>query len=165
MLTNVDLTKIYTTQEFNLGEVYRVGDGQKEYRFVYYDAGDGSVTAAAGRLAYLCVSGTTTVPAWSVTMDHDSATTVATTYSNGIGIFMAALTDGTYGWIQTKGFSDNALLTDGSVAAGGALVAADADGTITSQAVTAVAARTFGQALADDSSTSLAAANAVLNFI
>lgn len=156
MYTNVDITRIDTTPQFPLGAKYT--SGSNAYRYVYYHAGDGSVTATAGGAAYYIVSGSTTVPSWSVTMDYDSATAVVASVNRVVGFFCSALTNGTYGWIQTAGISDNAVTTDGNVDAGETIVAYAGNGVVTGIAAGSnLTGRPLGVALAADVSTTLAA--------
>jgi len=161
MYTNPDLTKIYTTADFPLGAKYSAND--KAYRFVKYNDGSHTVTGVAGYLAYMCYSGTTTVPNWTVTCDYTSATDVISNYNCGVGFLCAALTDGTYGWIQTAGYNEVAGLTTGNVAAGETIVASGANGTIDGIAAGANhTGRTLGFALADDATTSQAVGTMVI---
>ena len=160
MYTNVDLTRKDTTAQFPLGAKY--SNGGKAYRYVKYSVGSNNVASVAGYLAYMCYSGTTTVPDWTVSCDYNSSTTIVTTYNWGVGFMMAVLTDGTFGWIQTAGYGDNALLTTGNVAAGETLIASAANGTVDGVAAGALADRALGFALADDSSTAQAAGSYVI---
>jgi hypothetical protein len=106
MFVGAQLTQTYTTADLtgaNSGKVPAVGeryvdyDG-KEYRFVQYNGGAGSVAAAAGNFCYYYApsgasAGATTV----VTSDLSDSANV------GAGVLQAVITSGDYGWIQTKG--------------------------------------------------------------
>lgn len=100
------LTAVYTSADLEgaeagkapgVGDRYVDNDG-KEYRFVQYDTGAGSVAAVAGNFAYYYApsgasAGATTV----VTSDLSDSANV------GAGVLMAAPGDGEYCWVQTRG--------------------------------------------------------------
>lgn len=114
---NVELKRIYNDPEFPLGAIHE--EGGDAFQFVKYHSGDGPVDATPGYLAYLCgPSGTEQPPAYTVTGDHDATTKVDTLYSLATGIFMSALTNGKYGWIQKRGLNRIAMLSDGSIGYG-----------------------------------------------
>lgn len=76
------------------------------------------------------------------------------------GLVVTAIADGACGWIQTYGPSQAAIVTDGSVAAGEAIIAhATTDGGADSSTGTSANApdNTFGQALDADTGSALAA--------
>lgn len=112
------LTATYTASDLTgaeSGKVPGVGDryvdnAGKEYRFVQYDTGAGSVAAVAGNFAYYYApsgasAGATTV----VTSDLSDSANV------GAGVLMAAPGDGEYCWIQTRGAATlNTALTAGA---------------------------------------------------
>ena len=160
MYTNVDLTRKDTTAQFPLGCKYSANS--KTYRYVKYSVGSNNVASVAGYLAYMCYSGTTTVPNWTVSCDYNSSTTIITSRNSGVGFMMAVLTDGTFGWIQTAGYGDNALLTTGNVEAGETLIASAANGTVDGVAAGTLNDRALGFALAADSSTAQAAGSYVI---
>ena len=158
---NADLTKIYDSADYPLGAKC-IADGN-EYRFVAYNDGDGDVAGVAGQLVYYAYSGTTTVGAFTVTMDYDTATVIKTYIQAAAGFLQAALTNGKYGWIQTKGINKIAMLTNNNVAAGEAIIPAAADGTVDGVAAAAVTTREIGFAMADDSGTAQAVGTAYIN--
>lgn len=100
------LTQVYTSAMLTgseagtapgVGDRYEDYDG-KEYKFVQYDTGAGSVAAVAGNFCYYYApsgasAGATTV----VTSDLSDSAGV------GAGVLMSAPTDGDYCWIQTRG--------------------------------------------------------------
>lgn len=126
-----NLTKTYTADELATsgvghapGDRYVSHDG-KEYRFVKYNKGAGSVAAVANNVAYYYApSGASAGATSEVTSDvSDSAAVTA-------GKLMAVIADGSYGWVQTKGEATlNTALTAG--ADGNALTAVGTtDGTL-----------------------------------
>ena len=71
-------------------------------------------------------------PFWEVTMDYSSST-IAAIANRQMGFLQAALTNGTYGWMQTKGPNMESMLTDGSVTQGQLLMKhATTDGAVDS---------------------------------
>lgn len=139
------VTDVYTYQAFPLG-LYREEDG-KGYRFVKFDNGQGNVAAIAGNLAFRFTStDADTDDYWTVTMDLTDASR-----NEVAGVFAAVIADGGYGWLQVKG--PCVVNTDGGddIAAGDAIIAANADGTVDSVAAgTAPTHQTVGFALAAD---------------
>lgn len=109
-----------------VGDRYVAHDG-KEYKFVQYEAGSGSVAAVAGNVAY-----------YYGTTGASSATVVTSDLSDSVnvtaGMLMAAPADGEYCWVQTRGYATlNTALTAGSD--GNALTAVGAtDGTLDASA-------------------------------
>lgn len=156
-IDNADLDRIYTEPKFDLG-AETVIDG-RTYKFVKYNDGDGNVAGTAGGLVYLVGTATTSVEAWETTMDYDSATVVSILQAVA-GVLQAALTNGTYGFVQTKGYGRKDVTTDGNVTAGVRLMAGAANGTVVLHDAGAKA--DIGVALEADSSTTLAAGKYVL---
>lgn len=157
---NVDVTRIDSEAKFPLGAKYTPVDGNEEYRYVKYNQGSNSVTATAGYLAYFVGAGTSTPEFGEVTCDYNSATTYVTLTSLPAGFFQSALTDGDYGWVQTKGRNKVAMLTDGNVAQGNEIVAdASANGRVKPAGGVVVVAF----ALAADASTAQAIGTAICN--
>lgn len=115
-LLDVDVTRIDSTPQYNLGQLY--WDGPDRFRYIKYSEGSNEVTATAGHLGYRIVSGTSDCVRWEVTDDKASATTKTVLTSHPMGFFQSALADGEYGWIQDLGFNRFACLTDGTCAAG-----------------------------------------------
>lgn len=92
-LAGVKLDRADTDPMFALGTIYQDYDG-KEYKYLQYDAGAGSVAAVAGNVAYY--QGTTG--------DGTKATSdLSDSCSVGAGVLQAALADGEYGWFQISG--------------------------------------------------------------
>jgi hypothetical protein len=123
-LVSVDLTANDAAPMFTPGTRYTTKDG-KEYRYYKFNNGAGNVAAVAGNFAYfLAVSGASAGEVTEVTMDLSDSAGV------GAGVFQAVLTDGYYGWFQTRGHCTlTTALTAG--ADGNALTAVGAtDGTI-----------------------------------
>lgn len=128
VISNILRTKIYTSQRFELGAEARDAMGRK-FRFIKYNDGDGDVDAVAGRLG---VGLDSAFPAWEVTMDYDSSTVPAQA-NRQMGFFQAAFTNGTFGWMQTKGPNAESMLTDGGVTQGQLLMKhATTDGAVDS---------------------------------
>lgn len=146
---NYDLDRIYTKQTHPLG--CKVEDqAGRVFQYVKYNDGDGDVDAVAGQLG---VGLDSAFPAHELTMDYDSATVPAMAASVG-GFFQAALTHGTFGWVQVHGPNRIAALTDGGVAQGERLMKhATTDGGIDTHDDTA--AKVLGVALEDDTGTAL----------
>lgn len=81
------------------------------------------------------------------------------------GLIITAIADGSVGWIQTYGFNEAAITTDGSVSAGEDLIPhATTDGGVDSYAPgTSFPSYSLGQALDDDTSTTLAVGEVFLD--
>lgn len=162
----MNLTKIYDTEEFPLGAIHDDSKGNV-YEFVKYHQGDGAVTATAGHIGYLASSGTTTVATPTVTEDHDTTTAIDSQYMNAYGAFCSALSNGKFGWIQKKGLSAIAALTNTTVAVAEQIQPADADGTIAGISVNTAAAPCIGYCIltaGDAGGTSIAAGGILWNF-
>ena len=111
--TNVDLDKVYTKREFDLG-ARAIDEQGREYVFVKYESdptADG--TAVVGVAGYLAMGLTSGFNSFVVTCDEAD---VAVVHNWPIGFLQAALTDGTYGWAQYRGKNRVAMLTGGGVA-------------------------------------------------
>ena len=116
-LVNAEITKIYTDADmFNLGQLVEDPMGNT-FEFVLYNAGDGAAIATAGHIA---VGLDSAYPDGEVTCDVNSAT-IAAINRDVRGIVMAALTDGSYGFVQKTGRNRIAMLSDGTVAQGNRL--------------------------------------------
>jgi len=150
-LTNAEVTKIYSDANmFNLGQQVEDAMGNT-FEFVKYNEADGLADAVAGYIAVGLDSG---FPDGEVTADVDS-TGVTAWVQDVRGIFMAALTDEDYGFVQKTGRNRIAMLSDGTVAAGNRLTAH----TTTTGAVkpkVAATAADIGVALEADAATVLA---------
>ena len=142
MTLGLDLTAIDTTAEFKLGTIIEdigVNGPCKTYKYIKYDAATAAVAGVAGEVAYfLAIVGNTSV----VSSDLSDCNGI------GAGVLQAALTDGTYGWVQVCGPATLSIaLTAG--ADGNALTAIGAgDGTLDVSALVT----DFVCAVADDAS-------------
>lgn len=92
----VDLTVIDTSPKFKLGELIQQDDG-KIYKYVKYEAASAATAGVAGRVAYYAKVAVGDATGTIVTSDKSDSDEV------GAGVLQAALTDGSYGWIQVKG--------------------------------------------------------------
>jgi hypothetical protein len=96
-LAGVLLTANDSAPKFTLGQVYRAQDG-KQYKYVLHNNGAGNVAAAAGNMCYYYApSGASAGAYTTVTSDLSDSAGVAA------GAWQEVITDGYYGWIQTKG--------------------------------------------------------------
>jgi hypothetical protein len=93
------LDRIDTSAEYTLGTVAVVGANgstpSKQYKYIQYEAGTAAVDGVAGEVTYYDGAGATLTNV--VTSDVSDSVNV------GAGVLQAALTDGDYGWIQTRG--------------------------------------------------------------
>jgi len=93
-IVGMDVTAIDTVPQFELGAVGTESSG-KEYRYYQYNAGTAAIAGVAGEVAAFYLAGSS----------QDGI--VCSDYSDGVyvgaGVLQAALTDGTYGWLQTRG--------------------------------------------------------------
>ena len=129
---NAKLDHIYSRKEFPLGAAHR--QGNQTFVFTKYNSGDGSVTGIAGKLV---IGLDSAYPSWECTMDYSSATVAAIAHTPR-GFLQAALTDETYGWVQTWGPNRKDMLTDGDVTQGQQLMKhATTDGAVDSHDETA----------------------------
>lgn len=129
-IVNADLSKIYARMEFQLGQELEIAD--RKFQFVKYNSGAGLVDAVAGQVGYMVSPDTTGHVKYETTMDYSSnaAATAITIPMAAAGFYQAALTDGTYGWVQKSGDNRIAMLTDGSVARGDMLTVSSTDGAV-----------------------------------
>ncbi len=96
-LIGINLSADDATPAFQLGTVYRAGDG-KSYKYVQHNNGAGNVAAAVGNFAYYYAPSGASAGATSVvTSDLSDSAGV------GAGVWQAVVTDLQYGWIQIKG--------------------------------------------------------------
>ena len=93
-LTGIDLSAIDTVPQQPLGAVGTV-DGGKEYRYYKYVEATAAVPAVAGEVAFFYLAGGTNDG--FVTSDLTDSVNV------GAGVLQSNLTDGTFGWLQTRG--------------------------------------------------------------
>lgn len=89
-----DRTTIDSSPLHTLGECYVDYNG-KEYRYYKYNAGTAAAAGVAGEVVAFYQAGSSTDG--EVTSDYSDGVSV------GAGVLQAALTDGTYGWVQTRG--------------------------------------------------------------
>lgn len=92
----VDLTLIDSSPMFKLGELAQQDDG-KVYKYVKYEAATAAVAGVAGEVAYYATVAIGDATGTVVTSDLSDSDEV------GAGVLQAALTDGSYGWVQVKG--------------------------------------------------------------
>lgn len=97
-IIGMDLTAIDTTQNFTLGSLGQTQDG-KVYKYVKYEAATAAVAGVAGEVAYYATVAVGDATGTIVTSDLSDSDEV------GAGVLQAALTDGTYGWVQVKGIA------------------------------------------------------------
>lgn len=136
----VKLTSSSTSQQHDLGTVVWDNVGNA-FRYVQNVLADG-IAVADGT----CVYGTAT---WGVVSPDFAAGSGITTHVVGVGI--AAIAAGSYGWVQVSGYHDK-VKTDGGVAAADFLVGHSVDGEADTMA-DGEEEQVFGQALAADTAT------------
>lgn len=96
-IIGMKLDRVDTSPAFALGSVGRDDDG-KQYKYVQYETAAGAVAAVAGNVCYYyAASGASAGDTTKVTSDLSDSAGV------GAGVLQAVITDGAYGWIQTKG--------------------------------------------------------------
>ena len=145
--TVTDLTNLPVPPGFR----FESRDGRVRYKFVLVEDADLVVGEA--------VCYTTHDNGYEVTADRSGGTS---DNAQPAGLTNVIIVDGDFGWIQTYGLNESAMITDGGVSAnddlmahastdGGLDTANDADGTADTPA-----GQRFGHALADDTSTALA---------
>lgn len=95
----VDLTANDENPLFSPGQVISLSDNgdTKQYRYVQYSTGAGTVAAVAGNIAYIQKVATAGTVGYIVTSDLSDSDEV------GAGVLQAALTDDYYGWVQVTG--------------------------------------------------------------
>lgn len=95
-IIGMNLTDIDATAEFTLGGIGQTDDG-KLYKYVQYEAAAAAVAGVAGEVAYYATVAVGDATATIVTSDLSDSDAV------GAGVLQAALTDGTFGWVQVAG--------------------------------------------------------------
>lgn len=140
------LTETSTSAFHTPGEMIEIVDseGLKRYQYVEYDNGSAPIAAAADNICYYLDG--SDWDGYTVTSD------VSDTQENLVaGVLMAAIADGSYGWIQTFGYSEDVATNgDDDISAGDAIIPVG-DGTIDSvDAGTAPTYKVVGWAVADD---------------
>jgi len=122
----IEVTRADTTALYTLGAVAVVeANGttpEKHYKYVQYNAATAAAAGVAGEVTYYYLAGGT--------QDNVVTSDVSDSVNIGAGVLQAALADGEYGWIQTRGPATLTIaLTAG--ADGNALTAVGAgDGTL-----------------------------------
>jgi len=107
-IIGMDLTAIDTSAKFKLGSIGQTNDG-KLYKYVKYEAATAGVAGVAGEVAYYATVAVGDATGTIVTSDLSDSDEV------GAGVLQAALTDGTYGWVQISGLATLTIaLTAGS---------------------------------------------------
>ena len=107
-IIGMDLTAIDTSAKFKLGSIGQTNDG-KLYKYVKYEAATAGVAGVAGEVAYYATVAVGDATGTIVTSDLSDSDEV------GAGVLQAALTDGTYGWVQVTGIATLTIaLTAGS---------------------------------------------------
>jgi len=97
-ILGMDLTAIDTTAQFALGTIGQTQDG-KLYKYVQYEEAAAAVPGVAGEVAYYATVALGDATGTIVTSDLSSSDEV------GAGVLQAALTDGTFGWVQVAGIA------------------------------------------------------------
>ena len=97
-ITGMDLTRIDTTAEFTLGGLGQTSDG-KVYKYVKYEEATAATAGVAGEVAYYATVAVGDATGTIVTSDLSDSDEV------GAGVLQAALTDGTFGWVQVGGIA------------------------------------------------------------
>ncbi|MCR4341812.1 MAG: hypothetical protein NUW01_18205 [Gemmatimonadaceae bacterium] len=155
MVVGADLTKTYTatsglSTSTNISNLpYRPGEvivksvdgGTKRYKFVLFM----DIAAVAGYMA-----------TYTTRDDNFAVSTAAGDETSQVlqpaGMAVVAVDEGKWGWIQTYGLNDVAMLTDGSVVAGQAVIPhATTDGAIGPYLATETGNNMCGNALNTDS--------------
>ena len=134
-----------------LGEV--ITHRGKCYQYVRFDNGVGNVAAVAGQACYW-----RDLTTFTVTSDISDSLSGATELAFCAGVFLYAMADLTYGWIQCGGVATGVKLS-GAGAPGQVLLPSQTDGVLTTVATGSV---TAAQAGAQRVGTQIAAAVATL---
>lgn len=95
-ITGMKLTDIDTSPTFALGTIGQDSNGYL-YRYVKYEEATAATAGVAGEVAYYAKVATGDATGTIVTSDLSDSDEV------GAGVLQAALTDGTYGWVQVTG--------------------------------------------------------------
>lgn len=112
---------------FTVGGLYAING--KTYMYVKFDNGVGNVAAVAGQACYVdtALSWTPHTGVATVTSDVSDADP-ANTAAICVGVFVNAITDGRYGFIQCGGVRTNAL--NSAAAVGDRLIVTTTDGSL-----------------------------------
>jgi|ERR1041384_554110 hypothetical protein len=119
-----------------LGEIVRVKN--KTYQYVRFDNGVGNVAAVAGRGAYW-----KDIANFVVTSDFSDSQGGGTELCLTAGVFLYAMTDLYYGWIQTGGYNASVYVSAAG-AVGQRLLPSTTDGQFTTVATGSVTAAQAG---------------------
>lgn len=139
-VTGMKLAAIDSSALFELGSIGQTSDG-KLYKYIKYEAASAAIAGVAGEVAYYATVAIGDATATIATSDLSDSLAV------GAGVLQAALTDGSFGWVQVSGLATLSIaLTAG--ADGDALTPTGAtDGTldvnIATAANTDICARAF----------------------
>jgi hypothetical protein len=126
-----------------VGDIYRSPQG-KTYRYGKFDNGSGNIAAVAGQAAYLRDG---TANNFTFTSDQsDGFAAAATELSFCVGVFLYAITDGRYGWLQCGGYNPSVKVS-ATGAAGQRLLVSSTDGELTTVATGSVTAAQAGAPL------------------
>ena len=99
-ILGLGLTAIDASAKFKLGSIVSdIGTNgpSKSYRYIKYEAATAAVAGVAGEVAYYATVAVGDATGTIVTSDLSDSDSV------GAGVLQAALTDGTFGWVQVKG--------------------------------------------------------------
>jgi len=97
-VTGMNLTNIDTTALFTAGSRGVTANG-KEYKYIQYENGAAAVAGVAGEVTYYAKVAVGDATGTIVTSDLTDSDL------NGAGVLQASLTDGAFGWVQTKGLA------------------------------------------------------------
>ena len=97
-ITGMELDVIDSSIKFKLGSIGQTSDG-KLYKYVQYEAATAAIAGVAGEVAYYATVAVGDATGTIVTSDLSDSDEV------GAGVLQAALTDGSYGWIQVTGIA------------------------------------------------------------
>lgn len=140
MVLGIDVTEVSTTPTHALGSWGAIHDssGSRIYKYVKYDEGTATLDLAAGDVVYYVDD--SGYGAHTVTADASDATG----QQLGAGVAAAAVTaDGSYFWIQIKGFATCAVAIGGSAVDGDPLTAEGAADKALTRAIEADSAAVY----------------------
>lgn len=136
-LAGIDVTRVDTDQEYQLGQIYMADDG-KTYKYVKYAHGTDELDLAAGDVVYYV--DVTGYAASTVTADASDSTGAEI----GAGVAQAAVTaNNSFFWVQIKGFATLAVALGGSAGDGDPLTAVGAADKALTKAAEADSAATY----------------------
>ncbi len=129
-IMGMELDRIDTTPQFTLGEIGQTSDG-KVYKYIKYENGAAAVAGVAGEVAYYATVAVGDATGTIVTSDLSDSDEV------GAGVLQAALTDGTFGWIQVSGLATLSIALTAGVDGDALTPTGAGDGTLDVNVVTA----------------------------